>query len=398
MRPDLDLTLTPAPTDGSPPAVPGSYSAIATRRANAQNLGSSPADRRSVESRNNPSILVGSFDPSVALVDVFQTGTAGNAAVERTPSTVDTVGIAPPVRGGLGNETEMTRVSQTGLTPPPSALPALLPAVLPPARRPGSLPVAVGSGRGFSLAGPVRPTILARDIHKGYANGRVRAPIVRGVSLAVNRGETVFLVGPSGSGKTTLLSVLGCILTPDQGSVEVLGQDVARMRPDELTAFRRRHLGFIFQTFNLFPTLSAVDNVRLALELRGVGRRAARSRAAELLGQVGLSNRLRVRPPRLSTGECQRVAIARALAGDPSVLLADEPTAALDAENGQAVMGMLARLAADRGLTVLIVTHDNRIAHFADRILRLEDGRLAGPSAAERHHLPYGGKLKEIEA
>jgi putative ABC transport system ATP-binding protein len=242
-------------------------------------------------------------------------------------------------------------------------------------------------------------SIVAHDLHKGFGSGRDRTPIVRGVSLTVSRGETVFLIGPSGSGKTTLLSVLGCILTPDHGSVALLGRDVAGMGPSELTVFRRQHLGFIFQTFNLFPTLSALDNVRLALALRGVGRREARARAAALLGQVGLAKRLRSRPARLSGGECQRVVIARALAGNPSILFADEPTASLDAENGHAVMEMLAGLARDRGLTVVIVTHDNRIAPFADRILRLEDGRLVGPEAgAGRPHVPRGGRREEVRA
>src|SRR5689334_5248837 len=186
--------------------------------------------------------------------------------------------------------------------------------------------------------------ILARDVHKSFGTGASRTPILRGVGLGVGRGESVFLVGPSGSGKTTLLSILGCILSPDQGSVEVLGRDVARMRPQELAAFRRDHLGFIFQTFNLFPTLSALDNVRMALAIRGVSGATGKARAAELLDRVGLGHRMKARPARLSTGECQRVAIARALAGDPAVLLADEPTASLDAENGQAVMRMLEEL------------------------------------------------------
>lgn len=223
-------------------------------------------------------------------------------------------------------------------------------------------------------------TIVAQDIHKWFGSGHDRTPIVRGVNMSVSAGETVFLVGPSGSGKTTLLSILGCILTPDKGTVEVLGQDVTRMSREEVAVFRRSHMGFIFQTFNLFPTLSALDNVQIALAIRGVPRPAARKRAAGLLDRVGLSHRLRTRPTRLSTGECQRVAIARALADDPSVLLADEPTASLDAENGQAVMEMLSGLSRDGGLTLLIVTHDNRIVPFADRILRLEDGRLAGPA------------------
>ena len=242
-------------------------------------------------------------------------------------------------------------------------------------------------------------TIVARGIHKSFGSGRDRTPIVRGVSLTVAPGETVFLVGPSGSGKTTLLSILGCILTPDQGSVEVLGHDVTSMPREDVSAFRLRHLGYIFQTFNLFPTLSALDNVRIALAIRGVPRPEARGRAAELLDRVGLSHRLRARPNKLSTGESQRVAIARALAGDPSVLLADEPTASLDAENGQAVMKMLSGLARDDGLTLLIVTHDNRIVSFADRILRLEDGRLAGPEGGVVvPHFHHGAAPKEIMA
>jgi putative ABC transport system ATP-binding protein len=221
-------------------------------------------------------------------------------------------------------------------------------------------------------------TIQARDIDKGFGAGQHRIPILRGISMDVARGETVFLVGPSGSGKTTLLSILGCILTPDRGSVQVLGQEVARLGPEQLTTFRRENLGFVFQSFNLFPTLSALDNLRLALSMRGTPLRAAKAQAMELLNQVGLGHRARLRPAQLSTGECQRVAVARALANDPAILLADEPTASLDAENGQSVMKLLARLVRDRGVTLLVVTHDSRIFPFADRILKIEDGRLMG--------------------
>jgi putative ABC transport system ATP-binding protein len=222
------------------------------------------------------------------------------------------------------------------------------------------------------------PTLTARDIQKAFGAGQRLTPILRGVSLAVARAETVFLVGPSGSGKTTLLSVLGCLMRPDHGSVKVLGQDVSRMGLDELTAFRRRNFGFVFQTFNLFPSLSALDNVRLALCMRGVPTGPAKARSLELLDQVGLSSRARLWPSQLSTGECQRVALARALVGEPALLLADEPTASLDAENGQAVMSLLQRLVRERGVSLIIVTHDTRILPFADRVLRLEDGRLAG--------------------
>jgi putative ABC transport system ATP-binding protein len=218
--------------------------------------------------------------------------------------------------------------------------------------------------------------ICAEGVSKCFGIGQKQSVILRGVSLTVDQGKTVFLVGPSGSGKTTLLSILGCILTPDGGRVRVLGQDVGRLSPPQLTAFRREHLGFIFQSFNLFPTLSALDNIRLALTMRGASLRSATEQASDLLNQMGLWHRSHLRPSHLSTGECQRVAIARALADSPSILFADEPTASLDAENGQAVMQLLQNLVRERGLTLVVVTHDNRIFPYADRILHLEDGEL----------------------
>jgi putative ABC transport system ATP-binding protein len=217
---------------------------------------------------------------------------------------------------------------------------------------------------------------LARGVHKSFGCGAHCTPVLQGAGLGIARGEIVFLVGPSGSGKTTLLSILGCILTPDQGSVQVLGQEVGCLNALTLTAFRRQHLGFVFQTFNLFPTLSAIDNIALTLVMRGLSLAIAARRALEHLRQVGLGTRTHLRPAQLSTGECQRVAIARALAGDPAILLADEPTASLDAENGQLVMRLLTELVRQRGRTLVVVTHDNRIFPFADRILHLEDGRV----------------------
>ena len=235
-------------------------------------------------------------------------------------------------------------------------------------------------------------TIVAENIGKTFGAGQRRAVILRDVSLSVSAGEVVFLVGPSGSGKTTLLSILGCILTPDAGRVEVLGVEVSRLNAKQRTTFRRKHLGFIFQSFNLFPTLSALDNIRLSLTMRGATLRAATAQAADLLEQMGLGRRGHLRPAQLSTGECQRVAIARALADCPAVLFADEPTASLDAENGQSVMMLLTRLVRERGVTLVTVTHDNRIFSFADRILHLEDGSLTqewvGGSAAGTGILP----------
>jgi len=230
--------------------------------------------------------------------------------------------------------------------------------------------------------------ILARGVDKSFGVGTNRTPVLTGAGLGIQRGEVVFLVGPSGSGKTTLLSILGCILTPDGGSLQVLGREVAGMSTDELTAFRRQHLGFIFQTFNLFPTLSALDNIALTMVMRGVPLPAALERAGDLLGQVGLEQRANLRPAQLSTGECQRVAVARALANEPAILLADEPTASLDARNGQAVLKLLTGLVRERGVTLVVVTHDNRIFSYADRILHLENGRLirASKPGAELVH------------
>jgi putative ABC transport system ATP-binding protein len=220
------------------------------------------------------------------------------------------------------------------------------------------------------------PAIVATDLYKRFGSGQRQTAVVRGVSLCIKRGEAVFLVGPSGSGKTTLLSILGCILTPDAGSLRVFDHDVTTLKPEELTAFRRERLGFIFQNFNLFPTLSALDNIRLALTMRGTKLARATDQAASLLNQVGLWHRCHLRPAQLSTGESQRVAVARALADDPAILFADEPTASLDAENGQSVLKLLTRLAQYRGVTLVVVTHDSRIYPFADRIVRLEDGRF----------------------
>jgi putative ABC transport system ATP-binding protein len=222
------------------------------------------------------------------------------------------------------------------------------------------------------------PAIIANDLHKGFGSGERQTTVLRGISLKIKRGETVFFVGPSGSGKTTLLSILGCILTPDAGSVRVLDRDVTALTADQRTVFRRERLGFIFQNFNLFPTLSALDNIRLALVMRNMKLAEATDRSANLLNQVGLWHRSHLRPAQLSTGECQRVAVARALADNPAILFADEPTASLDAENGQSILKMLTRLVQYRCVTLVVVTHDSRIYPFADRIVRVEDGHLTG--------------------
>jgi len=218
--------------------------------------------------------------------------------------------------------------------------------------------------------------VTVRDVTKTYAQGEAAMRALDGVDLDVTRGELVLLMGPSGSGKTTLLSVMGCILRPTSGIVRVLGTDVSRLHERDLPRVRLEHIGFVFQGFNLFPTLTAVANVALALDLKGVPRREASARAAALLEQVGLGAKRDAYPADLSGGQKQRVAIARAIAGDPPIVLADEPTAALDTHSGHVVMDLLRSLAHERDRSVVIVTHDNRMLGYADRIVHLEDGRI----------------------
>jgi putative ABC transport system ATP-binding protein len=218
--------------------------------------------------------------------------------------------------------------------------------------------------------------IEAHELTKTYAHGDAAMRALDRVTLDVRGGELTLLVGPSGSGKTTLLSILGCILRPTSGTLRIMGDEVTGMTERDLPAIRRERIGFIFQAFNLFPTLTAAQNVALALDVKGISGRAARSRATLLLEQVGLGDKLDAHPADLSGGQKQRVAIARALAGDPPVILADEPTAALDSHSGRAVMDVLKTLAHARGRAVIIVTHDSRMLGYADRTVRMEDGRV----------------------
>jgi putative ABC transport system ATP-binding protein len=218
--------------------------------------------------------------------------------------------------------------------------------------------------------------IEAANVAKVLGSGAAKVTALRGVSLALKGGELTLLMGPSGSGKTTLLSILGCMLTPTEGTVCVCGHSTAGAGPEDLALLRREHVGFVFQSFHLFPTLSATDNVRLALDVRGEPSRSARARSREALARVGLSHKTAAFPRELSGGEQQRVAIARALVGNPSIILADEPTAALDGENGQAIMKILAGISKEKERGVLIVTHDPRLLPFADRVVHIEDGRI----------------------
>ncbi len=220
------------------------------------------------------------------------------------------------------------------------------------------------------------PVLEAENIVKELGQGAGLVIALKGVSLTLMPGELTLLSGPSGSGKTTLLSILGCIMAPTSGSLKIAGQATAGLSPESLARIRRDHIGFIFQSYNLFPTLNAIENVRIALDVRGITGYQATSRAEEVLRDVGLGHRLMNYPGNLSGGEQQRVAVARAIASSPSIVLADEPTAALDNENGKAVMGLLSRIAKEQNRSVLAVTHDPRTRPFADRIVHIEDGKF----------------------
>ncbi|MDP3075424.1 ABC transporter ATP-binding protein [Bradyrhizobium sp.] len=220
------------------------------------------------------------------------------------------------------------------------------------------------------------PLLEAVKVAKDLGSGAAKVAALKGVSLTLNGGELTLLMGPSGSGKTTLLSILGCMLTPTAGTVRVCGHSTTGADPEDLALLRREHIGFVFQSFHLFPTLSAADNVRLALDVRGERSGSAKAKSREALARVGLPHKIKAFPGELSGGEQQRVAIARAIVGNPSIVLADEPTAALDGENGQAVMKILAGIAREQGRAVLIVTHDPRLLPFADRVVHIEDGRI----------------------
>jgi putative ABC transport system ATP-binding protein len=232
-----------------------------------------------------------------------------------------------------------------------------------------------------------KPIVEAVDVVKVLGSGATQVEALKGVRLSVSGGELTLLMGPSGSGKTTLLSVLGCMLTPTRGTVRVRGRATEGLGSEDLARIRRNNVGFVFQSYHLFPTLTAVENVRLVFDVRGERSAGALAKAKEALAIVGLAHKTKAFPIELSGGEQQRVAIARAIAGDASAILADEPTAALDSENGHAVMSILAGIAKDPMRGVLVVTHDPRILPFADRVVRIEDGRIVGeePQPAVTH-------------
>ncbi|MRX51347.1 ATP-binding cassette domain-containing protein [Paracoccus sp. S-4012] len=225
------------------------------------------------------------------------------------------------------------------------------------------------------------PAIVASRLNHWFGRGEARKQAIYGVDLNVARGSLTVLMGPSGSGKTTLLTLIGCLREVQEGSVRLLGQELADAPERRLVALRRR-LGFIFQAHNLHESLTARQNVLMGLQVKPLRDRTADSAtAAHVLGLLGLSDRLDYLPANLSGGQKQRVAIARAIVGNPDVVFADEPTAALDRDSGVNVVELLRRMGRARGTTTVMVTHDNRILELADRIVTLEDGRIVGDTS-----------------
>ena len=218
--------------------------------------------------------------------------------------------------------------------------------------------------------------VRCRGVTKDFGAGATRVQALRGVDLDVYTGEMTLLVGPSGCGKTTQLSVIAGILEPTAGSVEVLGSDLVHMPPRKVVRFRGDKIGFVFQQFNLLPALNAIENVAVPLLIAGMRRREALAQAEEVLVQVGLADRMYALPAELSGGQQQRVAIARALSHHPQLLVCDEPTSALDHANGKLIMELLRDIAVESNRAVIVVTHDNRVFEFGDRIAHMDDGHI----------------------
>ena len=229
---------------------------------------------------------------------------------------------------------------------------------------------------GIDLVTTQSKAIVAKGVEMEFKSQKRCFQILKGIDLAIPKGNIQLLMGPSGSGKTTLLSILDGLMTPTRGKVRLLGEDITNMSRQKLTKFRQQNIGFIFQNFNLFPALTASENIEVALNIQGINRKTAKYQSQVLLEQVGLENQSEQKPSDLSGGQKQRVAIARALAGSPQLIMADEPTAALDSKSGHSVIQLLRSLAKEQGCTVLMVTHDPRIIDVADSVTYLEDGVL----------------------
>ena len=218
-----------------------------------------------------------------------------------------------------------------------------------------------------------------KNIYKDYLQGKLTVNVLKDINLQVEEGDYIAIMGPSGSGKTTLMNLIGCLDVPTSGIYELDGQDISKKNDNQMAAIRNRYIGFVFQTFNLLPKLSARDNVALPLLYAGESKRERRRRAELALAKVGLADRMDFRSNQLSGGQCQRVAIARAIVGNPKILLADEPTGALDTKSGMQVMEIFRQLN-DEGVTVIMITHEREIAAYAKKLYLIRDGILTDPA------------------
>ena len=234
-------------------------------------------------------------------------------------------------------------------------------------------------------------------ITKEYKLGKTVVRALRGLDMEIAAGETVAIMGPSGSGKSTLMHILGALDTPTNGTATIDGADLEQLKESELVMLRGKKVGFVFQTFNLIQTLSALQNVELPMVFQGVAKSERTRRARDLLARVGLADRVRHKPSELSGGERQRVAVARALANDPEIILADEPTGNLDTESGSAILALLKGLSVSDGKTVILVTHDPEAAEIADRVIKLRDGCVSteGRHGGEQAHASSPGDATE---
>ena len=236
--------------------------------------------------------------------------------------------------------------------------------------------------------------VVCRQISKEFGSGETKTVALRGVDLDVFPGQMTLLVGQSGCGKTTLISIIAGLLNATSGSLSVLGEDIIGMSGTRLVQFRQKNIGFVFQQYNLLPTLTAIENAAVPLIIAGKSRRQAFEAAKAILSSVGLASRMHLLPNQLSGGQQQRVAIARALVHEPRLLVCDEPTAALDAQSGQTVMELLRRVALQPDRAVIVVTHDNRVFGFGDRIVHMDDGVVTNVEVPDRSNKPYSNVVQ----
>ena len=243
----------------------------------------------------------------------------------------------------------------------------------------------------LSSVDALQRAVVCRGLTKEFGDGDAKVLALRGVDMDVSAGQMTLLVGQSGCGKTTLISIIAGLLDPTAGRLTVLGQDMAKLKGTRLVSFRGRHIGFVFQQYNLLPALTAAENAAVPLVIAGVRRDEAVGRAKAVLESVGLADKVHALPSQLSGGQQQRVAIARALVHEPKLLVCDEPTAALDAHSGRTVMELLKKVAVQPGRAVVVVTHDNRVFEFGDRIIHMSDGRI------ERVETPAMADQRDLE-